>query len=1417
MRRGAPIASMMGLASLFLAVALAVPAARAAQGEEPRTAAPEPAQELLSVLPSGEIPALRSRTTRTFVRERSTYELQAFTRSINYQDEQGDWQPIDSSLVPALAPGYALRNKANRYLLQLPASLALAPVRISEGGRWLSFSLEGAQGVLEPGERRATYREALPHVSVEYEPSADSVKENLVLASAEAQSSFRFLVDASAGLEASAERGGVLFRTQAGDTAFSFAPPFMIDAAGARSDNVSFSLKRLPSGWALSLTADQAWLQAPERRYPVAIDPTTFLGPWDGQTPYSEQATDCSLKSDAQANTSFCAETQLEVGTEAGSTRRTLVRFETLMPRLPAMSTVLVALLSLNVAQAPASPVALDVHRVTRAWTANAPSWNSYDGVNPWTTPGGDFHLTPLSSQTVGPSSTGYVRWRVTETVQQWVNGDQPAHGFIVKAQNEASAPVARFKTDTNNFGSVGEGDPHVSIRYRHRTGALRQYSFDAQELSDRQSLGVNLANANVLVENTDLAAPGTGLDLEVERFYNARDYATSTSKQAIGSVGRGWTLSLGPDVGLEIYSFDGGSAVFYGPSGFAVYFPKRADGTFETPLHGLEAKLAQVGDEYVLTMNRSGHKYTFNSAGFLIKEEDRNANDIRYDYDAENRLTQIIDTQDRVVTATYNAQGLIESLSDWTGRVVRYGYDTSKRLTSFTDAAGKVTSYTYDSSHRLTKITDPLLQETRITYALGSDDAYEVTVTRVTDPATGAGSKTRYQTCPRGQRFCPIDNEAYWEQGQRRTLVTDPNNNKTLFYTDGHGRVHKVKDALMRIQSTVQLNDNHDPDWRKGFHGDSQQTSFNYSNEGRFNLTSTKIPTDESLTEEWRYGEAHPYLPNGHTDPQGKITSFGYDARGNLETVTNALQRTARTYHNENNGTVKGVLDFKGIVNGDCPPTPAVSVCYGYDPQGNLTSVNNPAPLGDLTYTYDALSRVDTVRDGRGQVTNYDYDPLDRVDLITYHDGSTIDYVYDANGNLKTLIDNTGTTNFDYDKLNRLTQETLPGGRTNVYTYDPGGNLTSFTDAGGTVGYVYDGANNVTQITEPNAPPIVLAYHDDHLRKRITYPNGITQCFWYDFSDRIRSVWAQRDSTCPADPPPGRITGYDYSYDEGGADTALIQRVTDKAGNVTTYDYDPLNRLERASTTGPDAKSFAYTYDHNSNRLTQTVDGSQTTTYTYNNADQVETAGGTSFSYDGNGNELTASGRRTSTYNAKDQLDSLTPQGQAAMPMTYTGTGQFKRVTRGSTSFTNSALGVTREDATSYTVDPDGFVLGQRSPSRLYFLHDGLGSVVATANEAGSESLIARYDPFGGCLANCPTVPYRWLGALGVYFDSQTQLYKMGTRYYDPALGRFTQVDPVEGGSANRYDYAKQDPVNVADPDGTFHGDIVDFVQRNA
>jgi RHS repeat-associated protein len=76
-------------------------------------------------------------------------------------------------------------------------------------------------------------------------------------------------------------------------------------------------------------------------------------------------------------------------------------------------------------------------------------------------------------------------------------------------------------------------------------------------------------------------------------------------------------------------------------------------------------------------------------------------------------------------------------------------------------------------------------------------------------------------------------------------------------------------------------------------------------------------------------------------------------------------------------------------------------------------------------------------------------------------------------------------------------------------------------------------------------------------------------------------------------------------------------------------------------------------------------------------------------------------------------------------------------------------------------------------------------------------------YDPYGNITTQVEKVsnPLRWIGAI---WDSALQLYKLGQRYYAPALGRFTQPDRSDQ-SVNRFVYAGDDPVNSSDPDGNF------------
>lgn len=92
--------------------------------------------------------------------------------------------------------------------------------------------------------------------------------------------------------------------------------------------------------------------------------------------------------------------------------------------------------------------------------------------------------------------------------------------------------------------------------------------------------------------------------------------------------------------------------------------------------------------------------------------------------------------------------------------------------------------------------------------------------------------------------------------------------------------------------------------------------------------------------------------------------------------------------------------------------------------------------------------------------------------------------------------------------------------------------------------------------------------------------------------------------------------------------------------------------------------------------------------------------------------------------------------------------------------------------------------------------------------NPAGGMANSYTYDPYGTQLT-APTGtgsksnPWRYAGE----YYTDTQQYKIGARYYQPNLGRWTQRDPVIdlSGSAeqNRYSYAGCNPINSTDPSG--------------
>jgi YD repeat-containing protein len=680
----------------------------------------------------GEQPALRTRTSRTFAATDGSYSTRLYDHAVNYRSGKG-WRPIDNTLQPTHSPGYALENGANSYSLRLPHSLDGAPVRIENGSRWLTFSLTGARGAatLTSKAATATYAEALPGVDVAYTAAGDSVKEALTLSGPGAATSYQFRVETSPGLAAKASRGGgISFVDRNGAQHFSFAPPFMRDAAGASSTDVSLDAVKDSGGYTVTLKADAGWLRSPTRRYPVVIDPTTRV---------VGNGEDCYLVGGSVASTHFCgfAANTLDVGNGGGPTgqdpRRAYLKFDT--SAVPKEATVLYAELGLYNDDGSARTV--NVNRLTRSSTPSR-TWNTYDGTNAWTTPGGDISSTPDASTSAG-GSAGWYKWYPSDLAQGWVNGSIPNYGMLLSSPTTLTNDVLHFRA-TEQVGF----EPYLTVRWEYSTGVLDGYGFETDQVSPNLVQKVNVAAGNLILDQTDLSLPADGMDFDFHRYFNGCDIWTF-------ELGQGWKTNT-DDIFIGQYGdTDANGAyrrvVLWLPSFTPLPFERQSDGSYRPP-RGFDGKLVRNSDgSKTVTWYDEGITWNFSSGGTLRSEATPDGKQLTFTYDARSNLASITDTTGAITRFTYTANDMLQTMTDPTGKVTTYGYynDASgnPRLPStVTDSAGKVTRYAYDGADNLTQLTGPDGSIRKYTYGAGSKIASS---TQVTDPVAGTGPKTTF------------------------------------------------------------------------------------------------------------------------------------------------------------------------------------------------------------------------------------------------------------------------------------------------------------------------------------------------------------------------------------------------------------------------------------------------------------------------------------------------------------------------------------------------------------------------------------------------------------------------------------------------------------------------------------------------
>ena len=509
------------------------------------------------------------------------------------------------------------------------------------------------------------------------------------------------------------------------------------------------------------------------------------------------------------------------------------------------------------------------------------------------------------------------------------------------------------------------------------------------------------------------------------------------------------------------------------------------------------------------------------------------------------------------------------------------------------------------------------------------------------------------------------------------------------------------------------------------------------------------------------------------------------------------------------------------------------------YDKQGRpaATQVVADGANNWSCTSYDARSRPTTVtapdlpsRPGRVTTTNYAVgaNPLitSVTDTVTGQPARTVTTTVDLLGQVRQYVDAwCDTTITTYDQVGRETTKTSPVG-TETSTYDAAGNDGPTVLDGTTLATPhYDSAGRLDWVQYANGtksdpvPRDVLGRETGGTWRKVSDNSSLfTEAATLSLAGDITGI-----TTDGNDPRPNNN---DYLYDNAGRLTEAWTTTRNAAGVVgtqhSTYGYDT---ADAGCAAGTQANA-----GRNTNRMSQTIGDAPsavTTTYCYDAADRLvgtTEAGVGTIAYDGHGNTTLIWGEQRG-YDASDR-HATTSKGATVVSYERDATDRIIARTSAGPTANAERYGFTGDgdspnfvmDGTGAVVERDlalqgGALLTKTADGDTWSLTNIHGDTVVTTDAAGGVLGVERtYEPSGRTTGqpfvdnSAGPMDAAWLGQhqrMTEHEDGLAQTIEMGARQYDPTLGRFLEVDPVEGGSANDYDYTSADPVNNRDLDG--------------
>ncbi|MFF3087593.1 LamG-like jellyroll fold domain-containing protein [Streptomyces nojiriensis] len=420
----------------------------------------------------------RDQRSRTFRNEDGTYTTQYYDEQVNFLSREGTWKAIDTSLarpkgawaMSASSSGWEPRSTDDPVFFAEYAD-GNPLVRLGAEGKYsLGYGIEGvahAQGRVAGS--KITYPDVRPSSDVELVAGADSIKETLVLKDKSAPTQWRFPLELS-GLTAKLDANGNVVYLDAEGTERGWMPTGWMEDSnigersneGAISAGVKYSLANDGGRQVLVVTLDAQWLAAPERVYPVKVDPSvdvTGVRANSGtyvQSPYNANNSSSDL---------------LKVGTPDGGASKAaaFLRFDNVTSSLN-NAWVIAADLSLwNSWSYSCNARPVTVHEITSNWSesstttmpgpATGPALGSKSFAHGWRPAGATSWNCAPGWESISLGESG------RQLVDDWTHGRRANYGLAVKASTSDSYSWKQFHSDSAEANG-GSGKPSLNVTW---------------------------------------------------------------------------------------------------------------------------------------------------------------------------------------------------------------------------------------------------------------------------------------------------------------------------------------------------------------------------------------------------------------------------------------------------------------------------------------------------------------------------------------------------------------------------------------------------------------------------------------------------------------------------------------------------------------------------------------------------------------------------------------------------------------------------------------------------------------------------------------------------------------------------------------------------------------------------------------